>query len=665
MDFPPTPEQAAAIETFAGGMTFALEAGAGTGKTSTLQFLAESAPRRRGVYVAFNAAIATEARKKFPRNITVKTSHALALAGTGHAFQRRLNGPRIPLGLVASRLGVTAPFHPKSDRRVSTNAQASLAMKTVQRFCATSHGEIVARHVPRMPGLDDEQQSVLANHIVPLARRIWEDVSDPDGHRFRFDHDHYLKVWALQRPRWGFDFVLFDEAQDTNQVVAAMVEQQVGYGSQLVAVGDSAQAIYGWRGATDAMATFNVQRRLRLTQSFRFGPAIADEANKWLLALGTDMRLSGNPARRSRIVTDMAATDAILCRTNAVAIGELFKALEIGTSVGIVGGGSDLKGVATACETLKAGRKTEHPEFSLFDTWDDLVEYAESGADASLERLVKIVEDHGPQAIRRAIDAADNEESAQLVISTAHKAKGREWPRVRLADDFAEPRPTPESSGEPVMPVRDELMLSYVAVTRAMKDLDRGALKWIDSPPRPRPPTATAARRAGNAQLASAGPVSTTEPKAVPRERPVANYVLDARRTTPSAYARWTHDSDEALLAGYRAGATLDALMAIFGRTAGAITGRVLKLHGLTWGKDAAFDADGKPCIEAPGVRAPEPETGDTEPYVVDPAWSEPVEYYEPDLDEPDEYADDYAEWREEQDSIHATFEYLMERDDI
>ena len=48
--------------------------------------------------------------------------------------------------------------------------------------------------------------------------------------------------------------------------------------AQLVMVGDSAQAIYGWRGATDVMTGFDAEQ-LTLTRSFRFGPQIADEAN--------------------------------------------------------------------------------------------------------------------------------------------------------------------------------------------------------------------------------------------------------------------------------------------------------------------------------------------------------------------------------------------------
>jgi superfamily II DNA/RNA helicase len=59
----PTPEQATAIELFLTGESLAIEAGAGTGKTSTLVMLAKSAGNnRQGQYVAFNRALVEEGR---------------------------------------------------------------------------------------------------------------------------------------------------------------------------------------------------------------------------------------------------------------------------------------------------------------------------------------------------------------------------------------------------------------------------------------------------------------------------------------------------------------------------------------------------------------------------------------------------------------------------
>ncbi|CAM5618793.1 hypothetical protein SHIRM173S_06415 [Streptomyces hirsutus] len=93
------------------------------------------------------------------------------------------------------------------------------------------------------------------------------------------DHDHYLKIWALTQPKLEADFLLLDEAQDTNPVVEQIFLAQRHH-AQLVMVGDSAQAIYHWRGAKDVMTGFD-GTQLALSQSFRFGPDLAAEANRW------------------------------------------------------------------------------------------------------------------------------------------------------------------------------------------------------------------------------------------------------------------------------------------------------------------------------------------------------------------------------------------------
>lgn len=56
----------------------AIQACAGSGKTSTLEEIALANPKQRFLYLAFNRSIATEAREKFPENVEAKTIHSLA-----------------------------------------------------------------------------------------------------------------------------------------------------------------------------------------------------------------------------------------------------------------------------------------------------------------------------------------------------------------------------------------------------------------------------------------------------------------------------------------------------------------------------------------------------------------------------------------------------------
>src|SRR5262249_47426110 len=77
--YPPTAQQAAIIDACVSGQNVAVQALAGTGKTSTLRMVAAAMPDKRITYVAFNASIAREARQAFGGNVTAATAHSLAL----------------------------------------------------------------------------------------------------------------------------------------------------------------------------------------------------------------------------------------------------------------------------------------------------------------------------------------------------------------------------------------------------------------------------------------------------------------------------------------------------------------------------------------------------------------------------------------------------------
>lgn len=91
----------------------------------------------------------------------------------------------------------------------------------------------------------------------------------------------------------------------------------------------------------------------------------------------------------------------------------------------------------------------------------------------------------GPDAILAAVDKLTDEVHADVTVSTAHKAKGREWPTVRIGDDFPPPKDTDQhdAEGRPIPePVNDtDARLAYVAVTRARRRLDLDGLSWIDA----------------------------------------------------------------------------------------------------------------------------------------------------------------------------------------
>ncbi|MFJ4657971.1 AAA family ATPase [Nocardia sp. NPDC088792] len=171
-----TDEQRAAVEAFLGGDHLVVQAGAGTGKTTTLQMLAESTTDR-GLYVAFNRAVAREAQRRFPSSVSCRTVHSLAFQSRGRQFSQRLNAPRIPSMKVAEGLGIRGAIR-IGDRSVSPLARSYAAVQTVLRYCYSDDDTIGPHHVPRMRGLDsaDRHQSLIdacrvASHLAELLDR--------------------------------------------------------------------------------------------------------------------------------------------------------------------------------------------------------------------------------------------------------------------------------------------------------------------------------------------------------------------------------------------------------------------------------------------------------------------------------------------------------------
>ncbi|MGW6308998.1 UvrD-helicase domain-containing protein [Streptomyces niveus] len=480
----PTDEQAAAADAFTTGEHLALQAGAGTGKTSTLVLLA-TRTKRRGRYIAFNKAIAQDAAARFPATVTCRTAHSLAYAATGRHYTRRLNGPRQAGWKTGRDLGITKAVR-IGERDVSHKALSHAVLRTVTHYCHSADTDLTRSHVPRLRGLEDHTlHAQLAHVVLPFARKAWADLQHPDTGVMRFDHDHYLKIWALTGPRIDADFLLLDEAQDTNPVLEHVFTAQRDH-AQLVMVGDSAQAIYGWRGARDVMTGFD-GHALSLSRSFRFGPRLAAEANRWLTIAGAPIRLTGTDT----IATDLApatATDAVLCRTNIGAMTEVMNHLATGHRVALAGGGESLRALAGAARDLREGRATWHPELLLFASWGELQDYAEHDpAGGDLKPFVDLIDEHGHEAILAAVNRLTPEAHADVTVSTAHRAKGREWNTVRIAPDFTPPKDTDQkdANGRPVPgPIEDtEARLAYVAVTRARTQLDLGGLSWIHNHP--------------------------------------------------------------------------------------------------------------------------------------------------------------------------------------
>jgi superfamily I DNA/RNA helicase len=487
MSYPPTDEQQAAIDIAMTGESCVIEALAGTGKTSTLRMAAEHMPERRFQFIAFNKAIATDAARSFPSNVVCSTAHSLAFRAVGKNYSHRLGGARMKSHEISRKLDLR-PFDIEvagSKKRLAAGFLAGIVKRTIEVFCQTADPKPGAQHVPTQPGLDDPQivdfgdgpkllnvrgpnHQAMANFIAPAISRYWADVMSTNG-TLPYTHSHYLKQWEVDGPRIAADVILFDESQDANPCMLSIVNKQAD--AQLVFVGDTYQQIYGWNGAVNALESAAPDApRTWLTRSFRFGQEIAEHANMVLADLGAPVQVIG--AGPPGVVGRIADPGVVLSRTNASAVATALRELGDGRKVAIVGGAADVVSFAKAAEQLKGGRSAWHPDLACFETWGEVLEYvAHDPSGSELKLLVDLVEEFGADVIVDGLSQCSNEKQADLILSTAHKAKGREWHSVRLDADF----PEEAKSGD------EDQRLLYVAATRAEALLDVAAVEFFNN----------------------------------------------------------------------------------------------------------------------------------------------------------------------------------------
>lgn len=555
-----TNEQAHAVDLFKASQSLKISAFAGTGKTSTLTAVAKSTSNR-GLYLAFNKSIAEEARAKFPNSVDCRTTHSLALRAVPDAF--RGNTSKLMGALQGNHVARLLNIEEIAVGGVTLKPRSLgyLTARTIQRYCQSGDNEVLLHHVPlsgKLDRIEPKFQDQFKLYLSHLAAHLWERMTDPSD-EVPLGHDGYLKLWSLSQPQLNYDFLLLDEAQDTNEAVLSVLRRQ---DSHLTLVGDRHQQIYEWRGATNAMANIETDAEALLTRSFRFGDAVANAATSILRVLGESRQVIGDPKRNSRIASS-GNTRAVLCRTNAGVVSVVVESLASGRRPHVVGGVSDLLRMLDDVTRLKRQLPAECAEFFGFQDWEEVLEFSQSDEGESLRSFVSIVESFGEmELILRLKSIERDESSADLIISTGHKAKGREWDSVALYSDF-EPRVSKEDPNRLVIN-KEEARLLYVATTRAKELLvvpPRLASKWnvpldslpakIQSPIKAVPPTPKKAPPELPSFAKVVSPIGDKKVAAIIKQpnasKSTSSVELDSKRESPAASDATEHEASKSV----------------------------------------------------------------------------------------------------------------------
>lgn len=468
-----TPEQEAVVNSNCenGRIT----AFAGTGKTSTLVKYAEANPKQNFLYVAFNRAVKQEAEIKFPKNTHCRTLHSLAYKETGRQFYKKLDIAK-PATIVGSWCNDSV-------------FDAYAAIKTVTSFTYSSEKEISAKDVP-IPIKKQTPHEV--PRIIRLANFLWSKMKDPKEKQFPISHDGYLKIaydnGSLVDSLARFDHILFDEAQDANGIMSAALKEA---DRNIMAVGDSHQGIYQWRGAVDILENFGGEN-FSLTNSFWFGDNLAAKATALLARFKDETKVIRGLDGETKILDEgqeeLKEKHTTICRTNS---GMLLNAILL------LNGNSKLKyhflgglnkktlGVVMSVYGVMFNRSelVRSPEIIFICRGETggkgvklLNDYLEKVEDPEICMSLKLCEKFGVKTLGLLYwvqqENTEKEENADRILVTAHRAKGLEFDNVVLENDFFTFEEVDRPMGFPLVETGpQEVNLLYVAMTRAKNSL--------------------------------------------------------------------------------------------------------------------------------------------------------------------------------------------------
>ncbi len=289
------PEQGAAA-TFGLGPLLII-AGAGTGKTRTLVYrvahlIEEGTPPERILLLTFTRRAAQEMLQRAERLVGSASRHVAGgtFHGTGHRLLRRFGAAAgIPADFTIMDQGDA------EDLMQLSRAQLGLGEKKKRFPKKETLHYLYSRHVNTEISVDD----LLRDEYPPFVDyredigRIFADYTERKAARNLVDYDDLLLFWQAMlesapaladRIAGLYDHILVDEYQDTNLLQARVLKGMCRTHQNITVVGDDAQSIYSFRGASfrnilDFPREFPGTTMITLEQNYRSTQPILDVTN--------------------------------------------------------------------------------------------------------------------------------------------------------------------------------------------------------------------------------------------------------------------------------------------------------------------------------------------------------------------------------------------------
>lgn len=289
-----------------------INAVAGSGKTTTIV----EAIRRievecpNNIFLAFNKSIAEELTS---RNVNAKTFHGLCYGPVTKALSIR----QIDSSKTKKIMNKTLTFEKIKMYGSFVEKLVSLA-KQIGIGCLVEDQEHVWNSIVLHHDLQLESERASVSEAIAISRNILTLSNSEQS--VDFDDLLYLAVkFGIPLPK--YDFVFVDEAQDTNAIQRAILKKILNPDARIIAVGDPAQAIYGFRGS-DSNSLHQIAREfncsdLELTISYRCPKSVVSLAQIWMdrIQCSVDAKEGTVQELKSMNVSDIKPGDMIVCRT--------------------------------------------------------------------------------------------------------------------------------------------------------------------------------------------------------------------------------------------------------------------------------------------------------------------------------------------------------------
>jgi DNA helicase-2/ATP-dependent DNA helicase PcrA len=485
---------------------------AGSGKTTTLIKSLELIPLDKEILViAFNKAIANELTERVPKtkNITVKTVH-----GLGYSLLRNYN-PNVLINdnkyrqlfyaihqyLKTKDQNIIAKYEVKNSdfasfKKIPNDVIISVYANTVLALC-----DIGRQHnidfVIKQNAVDllidlavkhslsyDNNEHLVALDLIKIGIKYYDEIDFTDM---------IFLPNVLNLDCEKYDFVFIDECQDINVcqrlLMLKAIKENTG---RFIALGDPAQAIYGFAGSDiesyEKLCKLPNTIQLPLSISYRCAEPIVKFVNR------LNKEIKANPNNKDgKIIGDYSYKDIndgdmVLCRQTFPVVSLCIKYISQGKKAYVIG--SDI-GVSLV-RLINNSNKKNNVDFTM----DDVISFQISEMEKMIKKIVEnrlitpneakqtsqiilhkekiqvleILSNDGStpeEVIKKIENIFSNKNKEGICLSNIHKSKGLEAENVFIIHQDLMPSKLAKLPWEK----QQENNLMYVAFTRAKRTL--------------------------------------------------------------------------------------------------------------------------------------------------------------------------------------------------